>query len=515
MNNEPLALTIDFGTQSVRAMIFNKKGDSLAIEKKVYEPPYFSSKPGYAEQNPHYYWEAMCHVTKALSQKNPDLLLDVTTMAITSFRDTAVLLDKDLKVVRPSILWLDQRQALKKTKYGLLRNIIFSLTGLSETVKMNSRRTAARWIMNEEPENWSKTAHYINVSTYFTLLLTGKLIDSSANQAGHYPIDFKKGVWYKDNALKAPIFEIPSKLLCQLVKPGEKLGEITHQCHLETGLPEGLPIYANGSDKGSETIGTGCITSDMASISYGTASSIEVSNSKYIEPEPFLPAYPASIPNLYNMEVQIYRGYWMVTWFKKEFGTTESTEAAILKMTTEDVLNKAMMKIPPGSQGLVLQPYWGPGLRRPEAKGAIIGWSDFHTHTHLYRAIVEGIAYGLREGLEGIEKRQHRKVKEIRVSGGGSQSDAICQITADVFGIPVSRVQTFETSSLGTAILAFTAHGDFPSYDEAVNAMVHRSITFLPDSKNHNRYNYLYKEVYIQLYGKLKKMYKKIRDFNE
>lgn len=514
MNNKPLALTIDFGTQSVRAMIFNLNGDTLAIEKRAYKPAYFSLKPGYAEQNPNYYWERMCEATQAIAKNHPDLLLDVQTMAMCCFRDSPVILDKDMKVIRPAILWLDQRQALKKPQFGFLRTALFSTIGLTEMVTINAIRTPARWLQEAEPDNWAKTKHYVSISTYLTYLLTGKLIDSISNYAGHYPIDLKSGKLLKHNDLKAPIFNTPGELLPEIIKQGEQIGTISHECFLESGIPEGLPIYAGGSDKASETIGTGCINNDMASISYGTASSIEVTNPKYIEPAPFLPAYPAAIPGLFNMELQVYRGYWMVTWFKNEFAASESAEAEIVKMATEDILNKAMMKIKPGSDGLVLQPYWGPGFTRPEAKGAIIGWSDCHTHMHLYRAIVEGIAYELREGLENIEKRQHRQVKELRISGGGSQSDAICQITADIFGLPVSRVQTYETSSLGTAIAAFTAHGDFPSYDKAVEAMVHKSVTFLPDFKDHKTYDYLFHEVYVKLYGRLKPMYKKLRSFN-
>lgn len=183
-------------------------------------------------------------------------------------------------------------------------------------------------------------------------------------------------------------------------------------------------------------------------------------------------------------------------------------------MAVEEVLNERLMEIPPGSQGLVLQPYWGPGLSRPEAKGAIVGFSDYHTRIHIYRAIIEGIAYGLREALEGIEKRQHKKVKEIRVSGGGSQSDAICQITADIFGLPVSRVQTYETASLGTAILVFTAAHEFNTFEEAVENMVHTSTTFIPNIEAHRQYDYLYKHVYEKMYPRLKSVYKSVRKYN-
>ena len=126
-----------------------------------------------------------------------------------------------------------------------------------------------------------------------------------------------------------------------------------------------------------------------------------------------------------------------MNWFVQQFGQNESIEAQIEKVAPEEVLNEKLMDIPPGSDGLILQPYWGPGLSRPLAKGAVIGFFDVHTKYHFYRAIIEGIGFALKEGLESIEKRSHKKIKYLTIAGGGSRSDAICQITADLFNLPV------------------------------------------------------------------------------
>lgn len=512
MKSEKLVLTIDFGTQSVRALIINNVGQTLAIEKVSYDQPYFSTKPGYAEQNPEYYWEKMKIATLAMKAKHAEFMSKVIALGITTFRDSAIVLDQNYQPLRPMILWLDQRQAALKKDVALIRKLAFAITGMTETVLLNRKRTPAIWLQENEPEIWAKTRYYINFSTYIMYKVTGQLVDSVANQTGHFPIDFAKRKWQSKYSLKN-IFEIPTSMLCEIKQPGEILGVISHEISLETGIPEGLKLYAGGTDKGSETIGTGCITNDMASISYGTASTIEVSNPKYIEPETFLPSYPAPIKNLYQMEVQVYRGYWMVSWFIKEFAKSEMLEASIVEMATEEVLNEKMLEIPPGSEGLVLQPYWGPGLKRPIARGAIVGFSDFHTRHHVYRAIIEGIAFALLEGLRGIEQKQHRKVKKIRVSGGGSQSDAICQITSDIFGVPVERIQTFETASLGAALAVFLSTGEFASWDEAVKAMVHPQKEFLPNKENHAKYNYLFKKVYCKIYPRLRHVYKHIRKF--
>jgi sugar (pentulose or hexulose) kinase len=514
MEDKPV-LTLDFGTQSVRAMIFDRNGNTLAISKIHYDQPYYSSKPGYAEQNADYYFNLMCQAIRKLTEEYPDLTNKIIGMSLTCFRDTAVILDKDYKIIRPSILWLDQRQAECKKAFPLINNIAFFLSGMMETISLNRKRTIANWLQENEPENMAKTKHYWALSTYFTYRLTGSSYDTPSNYTGHYPIDMKKGKWMGKHSIKYPVFGIDSDLLPELKPSGSVLGRISADGAKLTGLKEGLPLYGAGGDKSCETLGVGCIKKDMGSVSYGTASDIEVTNKKYIEPETFLPAYASPMPGYYNMEVQVYRGYWMLQWFAENFASEEKETATIEKKAVEEVLNQKLLEIPPGSEGLILQPYWGPGLKRPLAKGVIVGFSDYHTKIHLYRSIIEGIGYALREGLESIEKKQHHKVEELRVSGGGSKSDAICQITADIFGLPVSRVQTYETSSLGCAILIYVSSGIYDTYDEAVRKMVHTSKMFFPDKENVKIYDNLYNKIYKHIYPQMKKINNNIRKYSK
>ncbi len=512
---EKLVLTIDFGTQSVRTSLINKKGEIVAIVKTKYEPAYVSEHQGYAEQDPDYYFELLKQSLKKLTSEHKELLPNIIGATITTFRDSSVQLGKDLKPLRKCILWLDQRTAKASEKLPLLHTILFNLVGMKNTIVLNRQRTMAHWIKENEPEIWAKTYKYVNISSYLTYKITGNLVDSVSSVTGHYPIHFKKRKWYKEGALKGRIYGIPNSMLCELKQPGEVLGVISDSLADEVGLPRGIKLIATGSDKACETVGLGALNRHTGAISYGTASTIEATNRKYHEPEPFLPAYPAAVPGFYNMEVQVYRGYWMLTWFTKEFAAELIDESKISALTVEELANEKLNEIPPGSDGLVLQPYWGPGLRRPLSKGAIIGFSDVHTKYHLYRAIVEGIAYALREGLEGIEWSQHRKIRKLMISGGGSQSDVICQITADVFGLPVSRVQTFETTSLGAAIATFTALGEFENITEAIKAMSHKTKTFEPDEQVHKQYNFLYKKAYIKMYPRAKYIYKEIKRYNK
>jgi sugar (pentulose or hexulose) kinase len=515
-NTDQYILTMDFGTQSVRAAIFDKNGNDVAMEKEKYEPPYYSTLPNYAEQDPRYYFDCLCKCTKRLAENNKDLLAKVKGITLTCFRDSAVLLDEKRQVIRPMILWLDQRTAECRKPLPFSARAIFRLIGKTATINFNRKRTIANWLIENEPENWAKVDKYVNVSTYFIYLLTGELKDSSSNQAGHYPIDFPHRRWYSNPAkhLTGQVFSITSKMLCAIVPEGELIGGLTKEAAAETGLPEGMPMFACGSDKSCETLGLGVIDDRTAAISYGTASTVETTRTKYTESEPFLPGYPSCIPGYYNMDIQIYRGYWMINWFLKEFGGKEVNDIMISDVSAEDFNNK-LKDIPAGSDGLVLQPYWGPGLSRPLSKGAIIGFSDSITQEHFYRAIIEGIAYALREGLEHFESKVHHNIPELRISGGGSQSDQICQITADIFNRRVTRVQTFETSSLGAAIAGFLAIKVYATPQEAIQNMVRVKDTFIPNPEDATKYQYLFKEAYCKMYPALQGIYANINNFNK
>lgn len=513
---EPLILTIDFGTQSVRAGLFNKKGETIALEKVKYNPAYFSNKPGWVEQDPEYYFESLCKATNKLVKENKDKIDDVLGITMDFFRDSVVCVDKNGKPLRPAILWLDERRAKGKEPLPLSARAIFKLVGMGPTIDLNRKRSMSVWLKENEPEIWEKTDKFMMISTYINYKLLGEFVDSPCCQAGHLPIDFKKGEFYKNapKHLKGQIFGVNNDKLCKLVPTGTVMGHISKEAAKATGLPEGMTMFAGGSDKSAETLGLGVVDDRTAAISYGTACTVEVPRIKYSDAEPFLPAYPGIVAGTYDLDVQVYRGYWMLNWFAKEFGNGMTVEKMLDEKGLLEKLNVEMEKIQPGSEGLVLQPYWGPGLRRPLAKGAVVGFSDRHTKIHMYRAIIEGIAYCLREGLELFEqKRLHHKVDKIRISGGGSQCDAICQITADIFNKPVSKIQTYECSSLGAAMAGFIAAGEFKNKEEAAKAMVHQSIEFKPNPKNVEKYDYLYKKVYVKMYPNLKDLYKNVKLF--
>ena len=197
----------------------------------------------------------------------------------------------------------------------------------------------------------------------------------------------------------------------------------------------------------------------------------------------------------------------MIRWFKNEFAAREEQEAKKRGIAPETILNECLKNIPPGSEGLILQPYWTPGLKQLDAKGAVIGFSEVHTRGHLYKAIIEGINYGLMEGLIKIEKKSHVKINQVMVSGGGSQCDEICQITADMFNLPVHKGETYEAAGLGAAIICFVGLGIYPDFEIAVANMVRYANVFQPQPQNAILYNTLFNKVYLKIFSHLKDLY--------
>lgn len=507
MMSSKKVLVIDVGTQSMRGVVFDKEGNLLVKEQIKYKP-YLSKENGYMEQEMSMYWETLCTITNKIFTDHQQIAKDIIAMTVDTFRDTPVLLDKNLKPVRNLILWSDLRIADTSDKLPAKQRFLFNLVGVSPSIDAIRKRTKTRWVQQFEPDVWEKVDKVVFISAYFNYLLTGKLVDSNAAQIGRLPFDNKKKRWMRKNELLFPAFNVSEEMMCELVSPGETIGEITEKSSKLTGIPKGLPLIASGSDKGCETLGVGCLSDDVASVSFGTSSTVQFYTEKYFEPEPFMPAYAAVTKNGYNPEVQIFRGYWMISWFKKNFAQHLEPLAEATGKSVEELMNDEIENIACGSDGLVLQPFWQASLTQPEARGAIIGFSDYHTRAHVYRAIIEGIDFALREGLERMEKRGKRKIKFISVSGGGSQNDTICQIAADIFNRPVRRVQTYETSGLGGAIVTFVASGVYKDESEAVKHMVHYKDEFLPNAENVKTYDEIYSKIYIKLYKQLQKFYK-------
>lgn len=506
-------LAIDVGTQSTRALIFDLQGN-LLFKAQIPLPAYDAPKPGWAELEPAVFWVSLCQACQQLWTMPGVDKGQIAGVAITTQRNVLINLDKSGNPLRPAIHWSDQRRTPGLPNVGGMWGVLFSLSGMTDTIRYLQSEAKTNWIRTNQPEIWGKTAKIVLLSGYLTHRMTGKFVDSVGCQVAHLPFDYKNHRWAGKLDWKWKAVPVEPEMLVDLVPPAGLLGEITSQASEDTGIPVGLPVISAAADKACEVLGAGTLASNICCLSYGTAATINTIHQRYVEVVPLIPPYPAAVPGSYSLEIQLFRGYWMVSWFLREFGHNEQRLAQERGVVPEALFDDLVKSVPAGSMGLMLQPYWAPGLKSPgpDAKGAVIGFSGVHTRAHIYRAILEGLAYALREGAERTSKRSGVPITEVRVAGGGSQSDAALHLTADIFGLPVSRPHVYEASGLGAAIDLAVGLKLQPSFENAVAEMTRISRTFEPNPENHKLYDELYNRVYLKMYNRLGPLYKEIQD---
>jgi len=506
-------LAIDNGTQSVRALLFDLQGN-LVDKSQVPIDSYQAPQPGWLENDPEAFWQTVCTACQRLWANTSVPQSAIAGVVITTQRGTTIALDQHGQPLRAAIIWLDQRRADQIPRLKWWWDAAFKLIGMRDTVRHFQKEAEANWIAQHQPELWARTDKYLLLSGYLNYRFTGRFVDSVASQVGYIPFDYKKGCWAPAADWKWQAMPIKPSMLPELVPAGTIIGHVGAEVARQTGIPEGLPIIAGAADKACEVIGAGCLTPEIACLSYGTTATINTTTPRYLETTPFIPPYQAAVPNHYNTEIQITRGFWMVSWFKEQFGLHEQQLALQRGVAPETLFDELVNSVPPGALGLMLQPFWNPGIKvpGPEAKGAIIGFGDVHQRAHLYRAILEGLTYALREAKERIERRAGTRITTVRVSGGGSQSDAAMQITANIFNLPSERPHLYETSGLGAAVLAAVSLQLHPDFATAIREMTRIGQVFTPQPEHARTYDQLYRRVYCHMYKRLQPLYRDIQD---
>jgi sugar (pentulose or hexulose) kinase len=512
-SSDELFLAIDCGTQSVRALVIDLNGEIVAKRQQTLKD-YSSPHKGWLEYDTEALWRVTAAVCRDLITNRAELRPMIKGLAVTAQRGSITLIDASGKPLRPFIIWLDQRRADRAPAIPMWWRLAFMAARAGSTIEYLAREAELNWIAEHEAKLLVAAHKVLLVSGWLNYKLTGRFIDSVGSQVGYLPFDYKRQNWaggwdWRWSALRSRRDQMPD-----LVPVGAVIGNLTKDAAEATGLPDGLPVIAAAADKACEVLGSGVVSPDVGAISYGTTATINVTASRYMEAIPLMPAYPAALPGLFNCEVQIFRGFWMVSWFKGQFGHPEIAAADAEGIAAEVLFDRMAASVPPGSDGLILQPYWTPGLRSPgpEGRGAIIGFTDSHTRAHLYRAIIEGLGYALREGSERIQAKSKIGIASLRVSGGGSQSDVAMQTTADIFNLPASRPHTFETSGLGAAIASAVGLGLYPDFRAAVAGMTRLGATFQPDRTHAKRYQELYHRVYRDMYPRLLPLYENLRE---
>lgn len=510
---EDLLLVFDAGTQSMRCALMDVTGKMVDFIKIPIQP-YFSPQPDFAEQHPEYFWENLCQASQQILSRNINMVKKVKAVALTSHRGTYINLDANGNPLRPAITWLDRR-SIAPTRWAPFHlEVAFKIGGVYNYLDSLYRHCFSNWIQQNQPEIWDKTDKYVLLSAYLHFRLTGNVVESLGSNYGYIPINRRTYHWAEKGDLIRILFPIEDSKFPALVAQGEKVGLITEKACRETGIPAGLPVLATACDKSCEVLGAGCLTDEIPSLSFGTLATIDTMTDTYLEVKPYLTPYPAAVPGHYIHELPVVRGFWMVRWFLDEFGMKEQLQAKEKNVAPESLLDELIADIPPGSQGLVLQPYWNPFRINcgDEGRGSIIGFSDLHSRAHLYKAILEGLIFALKDGADMTTARLKHPFKKLRVSGGGAQSSAALQITADVFNLPVECPSISETSIVGAAINAAVGMGYYPDYTSAVNGMTRIDRVFQPILKNSEIYSHLYHRVYKKMYRRMEPLFKDIHD---
>ncbi|PTQ89418.1 FGGY-family carbohydrate kinase [Agitococcus lubricus] len=509
--NKARFLSIDCGTQSLRAFVFNERGHLLARSQLSFDPPYFSVKQGYAEQDANYYWQCLVTACQQLWQQGVDPNT-ITAATLTTQRGTVVLVDEHGNALHPAILWLDEREAESLPSLAIYWQKLHQLSGHQKTIRQLRLRAQANWFAVHRPDIWAKTHKFLLLSGFLTYKLTGEFKDAVASQVGYIPFDYKKHQWHHAWDWRWQALGLSLDKLPKLVAAGKLLGQLPVAAAQELGLPAGLAIVAAGADKACEVMGAGCVHPWQGALSFGTTATYNTISYNYISLKPPLPPYPALVPQRYCLESQIPQGFALVNYFRRHIAAPEIQAAEQQGKQALEVLETWLASTPAGANGLL----WQPSLSVQSAgesisKGALLGLSTQHTKADWYRALVEGLLFALKQGQQQVEQQTKQVITQLFAAGGGSQSDAVMQTAADIFNMPINKPHTSETSGLGAAMCAAVGMRIYPDLDTAVAAMSRIDKVFYPNAVHARFYQQCYQHVYLPWLDSLAKLYQQQR----
>ncbi len=490
-------LALDSGTQSSRALIFDRDGNVLAKGQHAHQPMTHPEE-GAVEQD---FGDIRCclfqSIVDALAEWGGDPK-SIAGAALTSQRLCVAPLREDGEPLSNAVSWLDRRVATGASFGGLLGKTL-RLMGDDALLPRLLTKSHPRIWAERAPDLLAKADRIATVEAWLIQQLTGRLAMAPGGMVGAVPADPKTRGWASQPLLHKLLGYKP-EWLCDIVEAGQRIGGITADVAKETGLPEGLPVFACGGDKQAESLGAGlrATSRGVAQVSLGTASSVSVTTGVHRASLRYRwITVCACEPGAWNLEYMLFRGMWTAAWFARNFGGELRPAAQERGLPIEALLCEEAGLVPAGSEGVMTWPRWSPTIQSPTETGTVSGVREVHTRAHLFRSLLEGIAFDLRRGRDLLENVTGAPITEIRVGGGGSRSDVVVQILADVFGLPVLRPPSEELAARGAAIVAAAAAGLHPSLDAAVAAMVPEAPRVLPIPANVALYDRLYSEVFV------------------
>jgi sugar (pentulose or hexulose) kinase len=493
---QDLVIGVDSSTTACKAIAWDRHGKAVAVSRASIEM--FSPNPNWYEQRAEDWWTTLCQTLRGVTaQVGADRIAGV---CITNQRETLVPVDDRGQPIRNAILWLDDRCRLQVDE--LDRRIgnkkIHEITGKGPSTKQPLPEIL--WLQQHEPDVVKRTYKFVEVHAFLVYRLTGRWATSLACADPMGLIDMSRGTWAVELMQE---LGIDHTQFVELVPPGRIIGGVSDEAAEATGLPAGTPIVAGAGDGQAAGLGANITSAGKAYLNLGTAMVSGAHSDHYVWAQEFR-TLCSPIAGAFVPEEVLGGGTFTVSWFVENF--MQDTRSINLPLSAEEILEVAASKLPPGSLGLMLVPYWNavmPPYWDAAATGITVGWTGAHRREHFYRAILEGIAYEHRLTMEGVARATGQPIDEFILMGGGSRSPLWCQIVADINGKKVTRASTTEATNLGAAILAAAAAGWYRSVRDAANAMTSTEQSFEPHEKTHAKYDALYKDVYLGLFPAL------------
>lgn len=468
-------LGIDVGTGGSRAVLIDESGRIIASET-VEHAPFASPQTGWAEQDPADWWRASAAAIRAVLSHDGVDANQIAGIGLSGQMHGAVLLDKDDNVLRPSIIWCDQRSDTQ------CRNLTQQI-GAERLIELTCNPALTGftlpkllWVRDNEPEVWSEVRTVLLPKDYVRFMLTGDKATDVADGSGTLLLDVKRRQWSSE-MLSAT--ELSANLLPAVYESQEVTGTVSPEAAAITGLRSGTPVVAGAGDQAGGAVGVGIVQPGAVSATIGTSGVVfAATNVPSLDPKGRVHTFCHAVPGRWHVMGVTQGAGLSLRWFRDQFGALEHDGDPY------DSLSREAATIKPGSEGLLWAPYLM-GERTPHldpnARAALVGLTASHTRAHIVRAVMEGVAFSLRDSFE-IFKEMQVPIGTVRLGGGGARSPLWRQIQADIYGSEVETVVAEEGAAYGVAILAGVSAGAWPSIDDACAAVVKTKDKVTPES---------------------------------
>jgi xylulokinase len=478
---------IDVSTTSAKALLVNELGEVLSSESTALSLS--TPRPLWSEQNPQDWWEACVSSIRRALHSAGAKGEEVKAIGLTGQMHGLVLLDEQGEVLRPAILWNDQRTAAQcdEIRQRLGKERLIQITGNNALTGFTAPKIL--WVQQNEPAIYARARHVLLPKDYARYKLTNEYAIDCADGAGTILFDLQKRTW-SDEVLNS--LGIPKEWLPKTFEGPQVTGVVSAQAAVETGLAAGTPVVAGGGDQAAQAVGVGAVKPSIIALTLGTSGVVfATTEAALVEPDGRLHAFCHAVPGRWHFMGVMLSAAGSLQWYR---------DALYPEISFDDLVAEAE-QAPAGCEGLYFMPYLT-GERTPHpdplARGAWVGLTIRHTRPHVTRAVLEGVSYGIKDSFTLIQRASTAEIQQVRISGGGAKSPVWRQIMADILGIELVTVNTTEGAAFGAALLAAVGSGFFPNVEQACEATIHTTGRTAPgaDSAAYQKYYPLYQTLY-------------------